>query len=672
MLRSMMRRRMGGGTGLLPFSDSFTRADGDLGNGWQYTAGKWTISSGSALGTPTISGEAVTNGTMELDANWANAGTPTTNERSNEQAHGGTFSRKVITDASTEGISQTVALTVGKWYYLSAWVYDAAAHTVVISRGSDINVMSIVTAGAWTQIKSVFRAVTASAALTIRLYAIGTMYVDDVSIQEITLPDMFAVRDYGVSNVAIEVDITGTWTEPQGITLCLDSITAPKYALVCRTGQIDNTDSGGKNVIVIMQCLNGTWTNLYGGLFNYTAGGTLRFEKIGNVARAFFEGVQVSDDVAVSDVGLINNTRHGLWSALPAALFDNFSITRSNLSQMNGSNSSVFSFSSKNVALISHAAPNDWVGRPNIVNNGATWIMAYREGTAHGTGGVEINLRFSTDEGATWTADNVFTDANPCVGLPLTGHAGMTDMAESLLFIAPNGDILLHAYERPSSSTYQYRSVDGGFTWTDEGKIDADNGIYAAQDYCTVGTDIYITAIHDPVADFVHPWDLVMFKSTDNGATWVQSVIDAVNDCNEAGICNPSGNNLLLVMRGNANTTGWYYWSTDLGATWTVSHAALPANIGIIQKPRLRKFLNGIVMVGRDYLTADIQYTVVWYSPDGLTWTRKFYPDSGWYSDCGYCDLVQRAAGAFYLLSYKGSYPNGPCNVTEQIFTATA
>ena len=38
--------------------------------------------------------ELITNGGMELDANWNNQGTPTVNERSLEQVHGGNYSRK--------------------------------------------------------------------------------------------------------------------------------------------------------------------------------------------------------------------------------------------------------------------------------------------------------------------------------------------------------------------------------------------------------------------------------------------------------------------------------------------------------------------------------------------------------------------------------------------------
>ena len=82
---------------------------------------------GSTDAAETLDVEKVTNGTMEADANWSNYFSPTTNERSIEQAHLGTYSRKVITDASAEGIqSDTFTTTTGKLYKMSVWIYPTA------------------------------------------------------------------------------------------------------------------------------------------------------------------------------------------------------------------------------------------------------------------------------------------------------------------------------------------------------------------------------------------------------------------------------------------------------------------------------------------------------------------------------------------------------------------
>ncbi len=65
----------------------------------------------------------VTNSDMELNANWTSKDTPTTNSRSNEQAHSGTYSRKIVTDAPYEGIYQDVTTVTGLEYTVEAWIY---------------------------------------------------------------------------------------------------------------------------------------------------------------------------------------------------------------------------------------------------------------------------------------------------------------------------------------------------------------------------------------------------------------------------------------------------------------------------------------------------------------------------------------------------------------------
>lgn len=82
----------------------------------------------------------ITNGSMEADANWANHGTPTTNERSAVQKHGGANSRKFIIDAANEGIKGDVFTTVtGKRDRHILWVYpdDATVVNVGVQKGDN-------------------------------------------------------------------------------------------------------------------------------------------------------------------------------------------------------------------------------------------------------------------------------------------------------------------------------------------------------------------------------------------------------------------------------------------------------------------------------------------------------------------------------------------------------
>lgn len=132
--------------------------------------------------------ELITNGDMEADSDWTDRGTPTTNERSDEQAHGGTYSRKIVTDATGEGAYQDISTTVGQEYQVTAWVYVSAGDAKIGKEdtdGSDQVLSSQANAASWTQLSVTFTAT----ATTSRIFfqsdatAASTFYVDDVSVQ---------------------------------------------------------------------------------------------------------------------------------------------------------------------------------------------------------------------------------------------------------------------------------------------------------------------------------------------------------------------------------------------------------------------------------------------------------------------------------------------------------
>ncbi len=75
----------------------------------------------------TTNGEIDVNGGMELDSGWSNVGTPTTNARATAQAHSGSYSRHVVTDAADEGIASEARNFVARQVYsLTAQVYPVS------------------------------------------------------------------------------------------------------------------------------------------------------------------------------------------------------------------------------------------------------------------------------------------------------------------------------------------------------------------------------------------------------------------------------------------------------------------------------------------------------------------------------------------------------------------
>jgi len=136
----------------------------------------------------------VTNGTMEADANWANAGTPAANSRSSTQYHGGSYSRLFTPDAANEGIQGDAFTTVtGSNYHVALWVYpdDATTVTVTVRNGAndaDIFDQSFtgLTQDAWNKIVFSYTETSGGTGAYIKIdggaESSGDWYVDDVTI----------------------------------------------------------------------------------------------------------------------------------------------------------------------------------------------------------------------------------------------------------------------------------------------------------------------------------------------------------------------------------------------------------------------------------------------------------------------------------------------------------
>lgn len=73
----------------------------------------------------------VTNGNMEADSSWTDMGSPTTNAQSNEQANGGIYSRKIISDSLFEGAYQDVATIIGREYTVRGYIYVTTGDAVL-------------------------------------------------------------------------------------------------------------------------------------------------------------------------------------------------------------------------------------------------------------------------------------------------------------------------------------------------------------------------------------------------------------------------------------------------------------------------------------------------------------------------------------------------------------
>jgi hypothetical protein len=147
--------------------------------------------------------ELVTNGDMELDANWTDFNTPTTRERSSTQAHAGTYSQKFTVDAQYEGVRQDndskYTVVAGNWYKVVVWVYPDDTTTVLVAikkgdnSGDDAGgTYTGLTQDDWNEITIYYQAAASGSlayvyVLSPAVTSSGTWYVDDVSVKEVPL-----------------------------------------------------------------------------------------------------------------------------------------------------------------------------------------------------------------------------------------------------------------------------------------------------------------------------------------------------------------------------------------------------------------------------------------------------------------------------------------------------
>lgn len=357
-----------------------------------------------------------------------------------------------------------------------------------------------------------------------------------------------------------------------------------------------------------------------------------------------------------------------IWAGSALSEITGFYIRGASPILLNGSATAHFSVTTAGAPLFTGSAPLDWLGWPGMQDLGTHWVCSYSVRETHFVAGIGTYrpLRFSDDDGATWTAENVYLDDDPVTGLV------NDDTASCYLLAAPNGDVLF--FQTITGTSYVdevYRSSDGGKTWThaSSGIPNPELRMQAGYGFTQDGV-IYV-----PLHKFssqpgnTTPWEQEVWVSSDNGTTWELrgTVPYAPGDSgNEFSIAYTSGSSLIAVCRDAASLTTYQNTSNDLGATWGARQSI--AGMGIYQQGRIRNYANGLIMFGREGEKANGGvFTCVWYSADnGATWGRKFQPDTSAWNDAAYCDVLQRADGKFYCMTYGGT--DNAANIRSAVF----
>jgi hypothetical protein len=336
----------------------------------------------------------------------------------------------------------------------------------------------------------------------------------------------------------------------------------------------------------------------------------------------------------------------------------------------------------------------DWVARASIVRRPSddALVMAYYQATNHFNNEGALHIRFSGNHGSSWTAEDTAlgVDGGGAVtGFPMNppGAATPPDAGEPQLYVAPNGDLLIHMwlvdYATSMGGSYQSRSTDGGVSWTTPEQItfagtgEDDDIVFSTDDYFVWDRVIYAGArIYTGGADGV-PSRSILISSDDDGASWSQlSVImdDDEGDSpdfggQEVGLEYLGNDTIIAMIRDNPHTKSYQRMSTDLGLTWgSLTNVTSTVGIAGRQRVRTRMHLMGedgwwkdpmLIMSG--FIHTDSGFSqdrrnAIWISPDrGTTWDGPHYVAAET-EDAGYGDMFYDHTNSRYVyVVYQGT-----------------
>ncbi|MFA5099055.1 MAG: type II secretion system protein [Candidatus Paceibacterota bacterium] len=149
----------------------------------------------------TLGNELIVNGDMELDSSWGNYGSlVTSNIRSNEQAHGGIYGRKIISPNGYGATQIISSVNTGALYFATGYIYTAVGAGRFSYKNLADNFGYLLTSSynfaSWTSIGNRYFTIN-NIGLRIILEACyggsSTLYYDDASIKQVLTPSASGV-----------------------------------------------------------------------------------------------------------------------------------------------------------------------------------------------------------------------------------------------------------------------------------------------------------------------------------------------------------------------------------------------------------------------------------------------------------------------------------------------
>ncbi len=331
------------------------------------------------------------------------------------------------------------------------------------------------------------------------------------------------------------------------------------------------------------------------------------------------------------------------------------------------------------------AGAQNWIGRGYVTRRtDGVLVLVYRRASAHNEDDADLAIRFSDDDGATWTAVNTTLAAAAVTGFPMNPPIGNISYGEGVPLTCPNGDLIIEMWSVTGISptgdlngTYQSRSTDDGATWstpeavTFDGNPNGDTDTFMSDDFFIYNRVIYMGARYYSQEDG-DPSASLLMKSADNGNNWeyvstIQGVAEGGTGGQEVGLEYVGNDTILAMIRDNPHTSSYRRISTDMGLTWgTLTDVTSLVGIAARQKLYTLNHLQGvegwwkdprIIMEGFVHQSSgnsQPRRACVWFSPDrGTTWDGPHYVDTST-DDAGYGDLWGKADGTTGMVNYHG------------------
>lgn len=304
---------------------------GGGGDGITWTGSGWSATDGKASNTPIVGSDLATDGGLEAWnsatdlTNWTEqiAGSSTINLEASD-VHGGTAAARFDIDSSNSvaKISQTISNSIGDWLLVRLWAKSSVNGKIIqVDENSGSNQGPALTlTTTYQQFVTLIRATKANTDIGIKRSAGGSssIYIDDIEIKVATITSLLASAPAADDDVMVTASVERVAGSLAGLLIALDSAATPANFIVVFLD--------GTGYVRVAKVVAGVYTPLASTAVTYVAGAKLRASKRGSALRVFYNGALVGSELTISDVGIVNNTRHGLISTDASNAFDNFTV----------------------------------------------------------------------------------------------------------------------------------------------------------------------------------------------------------------------------------------------------------------------------------------------------------------------------------------------------------